>query len=380
MIIIGGYQMVTSAGNEEGYKKAKQTITYAVIGLVIAVLSYSVAAIVENTLGANLGAPATSSVSSSSSTSGTPSPVAGTPAATTSGSSPTSSNGTSGTSGNTSTNQVTPIPASSPKCTAASMEGINIVIIDPTPVYVDPTKGGKVQYEITPDNDVAAGCQVSVNTYILEGSDSWNSSLEPNDTASSLNTPNTLDISEQYSQDPSITLYSRFTDSTGAVKDTYASLNLTETAPSTGTGSNCTAVAMEGINIVILDPTPVAVDASNGGQVQYEITPDNDVAAGCQVSVDTYILEGSDSWNSSLQANDTASSLNTPNTLDIPEQYSQDPSVTLYSRFTDSTGAVKDTYTSLSLTQTSQNSSNDNSSDTNTNDGSDNGGSFDSGD
>ena len=73
MIIIGGYQMVTSVGNEETYKKAKHTITYAIVGLVLAVLSYSIAAIIETSLGANLSAPASSSVSSSSSTSGTPS-------------------------------------------------------------------------------------------------------------------------------------------------------------------------------------------------------------------------------------------------------------------------------------------------------------------
>lgn len=241
MIIVGGYQMVTSAGNEEGYKKAKQTITYAVIGLVIAVLSYSVAAIVENTLGANLGAPATSSVSSSSSTSGTPSAAAGTPAATTNGSSSSGSNGSTTNSSNGSSNnngsQSASNPASGSNCTAAVMEGINIVILDPTPVPIDPNNGGKVEYKITPDNDIATGCQVSVNTYILEGSASWNSSLQPNDTASSLNTPNTLDISEQYSQDPSLTIYSRFTDSTGAVRDTYANLSLTQTSQNSNAGN-----------------------------------------------------------------------------------------------------------------------------------------------
>lgn len=48
MIIVGGYQMVFSAGNEEGFKKGRQTMTYAVLGLVLAIMAYSIVAIVEN--------------------------------------------------------------------------------------------------------------------------------------------------------------------------------------------------------------------------------------------------------------------------------------------------------------------------------------------
>lgn len=40
MIIVGGVQMTTSAGNTSAVEKAKKTILYAVIGLIISVLAY----------------------------------------------------------------------------------------------------------------------------------------------------------------------------------------------------------------------------------------------------------------------------------------------------------------------------------------------------
>ena len=39
MIIVGGLRFVTSAGNSEGTKNARNTITYAVIGLVVVALA-----------------------------------------------------------------------------------------------------------------------------------------------------------------------------------------------------------------------------------------------------------------------------------------------------------------------------------------------------
>ena len=53
-IIVGGFQMVMGAGNEETYLKAKKTILWAVLGLIIALLSFSVVAIVENLLQADI--------------------------------------------------------------------------------------------------------------------------------------------------------------------------------------------------------------------------------------------------------------------------------------------------------------------------------------
>lgn len=41
-IIVGGIQYVTSAGNDQNTKKAKDTITNAVLGLIIAILAFAI--------------------------------------------------------------------------------------------------------------------------------------------------------------------------------------------------------------------------------------------------------------------------------------------------------------------------------------------------
>ena len=56
-IIIGGFKMVMSAGNEERLAEAKRTVVWAVLGLVVAVLAFSIIAIVQNFLGANVPNP-----------------------------------------------------------------------------------------------------------------------------------------------------------------------------------------------------------------------------------------------------------------------------------------------------------------------------------
>lgn len=53
-IIIGGFQMVIAAGDEEMYTKAKKTLVWAVLGLVVALLSFSIIAIVQDLLGSNI--------------------------------------------------------------------------------------------------------------------------------------------------------------------------------------------------------------------------------------------------------------------------------------------------------------------------------------
>jgi hypothetical protein len=53
-IIIGGFQIITAAGNEERYIKAKRTILWAVLGLVVAFLSFSIISVVQNLLQGNL--------------------------------------------------------------------------------------------------------------------------------------------------------------------------------------------------------------------------------------------------------------------------------------------------------------------------------------
>lgn len=56
-IVVGGFQYVLSAGNEESAGKARKTITYAIIGLVVALLSFAIIAIVQNLLGASIQNP-----------------------------------------------------------------------------------------------------------------------------------------------------------------------------------------------------------------------------------------------------------------------------------------------------------------------------------
>ena len=53
-IIVGGFQMISSAGNEERLIRAKRTVLWAVLGLAVAILSFSIIAIVKNFLGSNV--------------------------------------------------------------------------------------------------------------------------------------------------------------------------------------------------------------------------------------------------------------------------------------------------------------------------------------
>lgn len=49
-LVIGGYQYITSRGNEEGMEKAKRTIMGAIVGIVIIVLAFAIVNIINNTL------------------------------------------------------------------------------------------------------------------------------------------------------------------------------------------------------------------------------------------------------------------------------------------------------------------------------------------
>ena len=46
-VIIGGIQMLTAYGNDEKITQAKKTMTYALLGLLIAILSYAVVSIIS---------------------------------------------------------------------------------------------------------------------------------------------------------------------------------------------------------------------------------------------------------------------------------------------------------------------------------------------
>lgn len=53
-IVIGGFKLVMAQGNEEAYLAAKKTITWAILGVVVAMLSFSIIAIVQNLIGARV--------------------------------------------------------------------------------------------------------------------------------------------------------------------------------------------------------------------------------------------------------------------------------------------------------------------------------------
>lgn len=53
MLVWGGFNYLTSAGNPEATKKAKQTITYAIIGIIIIALAYTLVNFVTDSV-ANL--------------------------------------------------------------------------------------------------------------------------------------------------------------------------------------------------------------------------------------------------------------------------------------------------------------------------------------
>jgi len=62
MLIAGGFQMMTAAGNEESIQKAQKKITYAVIGFVVIFISFWLIKLLETILGVsilNIGNPVT---------------------------------------------------------------------------------------------------------------------------------------------------------------------------------------------------------------------------------------------------------------------------------------------------------------------------------
>ena len=54
MILVGGFSILTSAGNPEGIKKGTQTITLAIAGLALAVISWLVLVFIKNFTGVDV--------------------------------------------------------------------------------------------------------------------------------------------------------------------------------------------------------------------------------------------------------------------------------------------------------------------------------------
>lgn len=54
MIIVGGFQLITAGGEKEGIAKAKNTFTYAVFGLALAIIGWFILLFVEDFTGVNV--------------------------------------------------------------------------------------------------------------------------------------------------------------------------------------------------------------------------------------------------------------------------------------------------------------------------------------
>ena len=54
-VIIGGYQYLVSAGNEEVAEKGKKTLINAIIGIVVVVLAYAIINVIVNLVGSGSG-------------------------------------------------------------------------------------------------------------------------------------------------------------------------------------------------------------------------------------------------------------------------------------------------------------------------------------
>ena len=54
-VIIGGYQYLTSAGNEETAEKGRKTLTNAIIGVVIIILAYVIINVIVNLVSSSNG-------------------------------------------------------------------------------------------------------------------------------------------------------------------------------------------------------------------------------------------------------------------------------------------------------------------------------------
>ena len=54
MILTGGFKILTSGGDSKGLEGGKQTITLAIVGIALAVISWLVLVIIKNVTGVNV--------------------------------------------------------------------------------------------------------------------------------------------------------------------------------------------------------------------------------------------------------------------------------------------------------------------------------------
>jgi hypothetical protein len=50
-IIFGGFKITTSAGDPAKYKSGRETLTYAIIGLVVAIAAYAIVSFISSRIG-----------------------------------------------------------------------------------------------------------------------------------------------------------------------------------------------------------------------------------------------------------------------------------------------------------------------------------------
>jgi len=49
-LVIGGFQFITAAGDQENMRRAKSTVMYSIVGLIIAILAYAIVTFVVQKL------------------------------------------------------------------------------------------------------------------------------------------------------------------------------------------------------------------------------------------------------------------------------------------------------------------------------------------
>ena len=54
MILVGGFKILTSAGDPKGMAGGKQTITLAIVGIILAIVSWLILVLIENITGVDV--------------------------------------------------------------------------------------------------------------------------------------------------------------------------------------------------------------------------------------------------------------------------------------------------------------------------------------
>lgn len=356
MIIYGGYQLAISSGNADRQKKGRQTIIYAIAGLLVAVLSYSGVSIVENAIKNQTG------------TSSTPSLQQATPSSTSAGTSTTTTGVTGASTGVNGVSATTPAPsttaatintnggasASNANCTSSAIGYFSVVLASSNPVPVDATNGSApaaVTYTPTPSNSASAVCSTLPFETFLIDDDAGTGTDEPKTPPSAGQidsgqgfTENSFAIPASYSQDSNVDACVFYT-SLSPVLTACAIIPIVETSGgvATSTATNCTAANIAG-GVSVDGGDSVNVTDGDENSIEYTTTPNNPNFANCNLNFETYIFPGgggsATSEPPSGEPDDSGNGFGT-NTATIPsEAYSGESEITIGVYYTDSSGNV----------------------------------------